>query len=101
MCKRSSVKKISNADITPFYKDIQMPSILRQFRVNNISQIVSYMINKKAAICQINIISNFTHQSLPIVIFLLDFYCTAVILPLDRRCTAVVLPSSYCILPKY
>jgi len=40
MCKRSSVKKISNADITPSYKDIQMPSILEQFRVNNISQIM-------------------------------------------------------------
>jgi len=40
MCKRSSVKKISNADVTPSYKDIQMPSILKQFCANNISQIV-------------------------------------------------------------
>jgi len=40
MCKRSSVKKISNADITPSYKDIQIPSILKQFHVNDTSQIV-------------------------------------------------------------
>jgi len=32
--------RISNEDITPSYKDIQMPSILEQFRVNNISQIM-------------------------------------------------------------
>lgn len=91
------MKKISNTDIMLFYEDIRDSfTILKQCRVNNISQTVRsshYMTNKEAVACQINIINNFTHYLLCCCNTAIGsplLCCNTAVRSLHYRCIAVV-----------